>query len=176
MKSRRRGEMPTLEALEGKRLLSTAATAPTGGAAIVEVARLGPRIQPRGSFHGIYGTLPTLPDLPTTYAFSGSGKLGHLRSAGIGGSLRSIGLIPNSQAGGTLTLAFPRGSLTLRLTGPVQNGPSPLPTSFHVQVVGGTGRLAHAHGAGTAQLVLFAADMPTPTNRGHGTFTLTLTP
>ena len=74
------------------------------------------------------------------------------------GNLHSPGL-----TGGTLTLSDSQGTLTLKLTGPVQD-PLPvwlqrfssLPHQFAFEITGGTGAFANATGRGTAFLQLVA--------------------
>src|SRR5262249_19178519 len=68
-----------------------------------------------------------------------------------------------------LTLVNAYGSVTLRLTGPVQKGFAPLPDHFTFTVDRGTGAYEHFRTSGTIDLNLRAAGVP-----AHGTFTLTI--
>jgi hypothetical protein len=124
---------------------------------------------PSGHGQGQYTIAATIPDAGTTYHLDGDGHFGRLGAVDISGDLHSVGFIINGHAGGTLTLANARGSVTLQLEGPSQTGPSALPERFHFKITGGTGAYQHLHGHGTLHLHL-----GTPDSTGHGTFKIRL--
>jgi hypothetical protein len=125
-----------------------------------------------GLLEGRYSA-SSFPDAGTTYALSGKGQVAPLGQTSVTGSLHSLGFILHGHAGGTLTLADARGTVTLQLTGPLQNGFSPLPTRFSFVITGGTGAFAHDTGRGTAYVTLMP-DTP-PALRGQlGHFELRL--
>ena len=102
----------------------------------------------------------------------GSGTLTGVGAVTATGTLQSLGNIVSGHAGGTVTLTGAKGTITLKLTGPVQKGFDPLPTHFTYTVTrttGGYGQLKGQHG--TADLTLGAASGTTP-----GSFTLVLHP
>jgi hypothetical protein len=84
------------------------------------------------------------------------------------GEVDAVGFVLHGHAGGTLTLANAKGSVTLRLTGPEQNGFATLPSWFTFDVTGSTGSYRHLNGHGALQLVI------APAAQEHDTFTLTV--
>jgi hypothetical protein len=81
-----------------------------------------------GLLQGTYSA-SSFPDAGTTYALSGQGQVAPLGPTGVTGSPHSLGFILHGHAGGTLTLSDARGTVTVQLTGPLQNGFSPRPLS-----------------------------------------------
>jgi hypothetical protein len=83
--------------------------------------------------------------------------------SGCRGSLAGTGFIAEGHATGTLTLTNARGSVTLALTGPSQDGFSPPGSGAYTFAVrGGTGSYARTVGTGEVDLAL-----------GAGTFKMT---
>ena len=68
------------------------------------------------------------------------------------GSARPLrkGFIIKGRAGGTLTLADDRGTITLSLTGPVQKGFAPLPGHFSFTVTSAPGAFEGSTASGVA--------------------------
>jgi hypothetical protein len=121
-----------------------------------------------GGYEGPFG----FPDAGRGYVLHGEVNLGGLGHFGVSGSLHSLGFIMRGRAGGELTFSNARGSLTLRLEGPEQPGFSPLPGTFHYQVVAATGAYHGLHEGGALHLALHQA--PGEAVASHGTFTLSL--
>jgi hypothetical protein len=102
-----------------------------------------------GGTYSIFGGIPDIGhrvDLHGTVSIQGLGRMT------VQGSLYSLGFVYEGHAGGTLTLSNAEGSLTLKLTGPLQPGFSALPTDFKYEVVSGTGIFSHAADSGTLHL------------------------
>jgi hypothetical protein len=125
-----------------------------------------------GQLSGSYSS-STFPDVGTTYDLSGQGQDQLLGPTSVTGRLHSLGFILHGVAGGTLTLSGSRGTVTLELTGPPQDGFAPLPNQFDYVITGGTGAFADATGQGTASLALLPANSPNPLER-QGRFDLRL--
>jgi hypothetical protein len=75
-------------------------------------------------------------------------------------------------ATGSMTIAAPRGTLNLNLTGPVQKGFSPLPSTFTYNITGGTRAYQMATGSGTIAVTL----NPSAVSTNFGLITLTFKP
>ena len=72
------------------------------------------------------------------------GRFAHLGIGNVSGTLTSLGNLQQGQASGRLLVRLPGGTVTLALTGPTQNGLSPLPNEFSYSIVKGTGKY-HNH-------------------------------
>jgi hypothetical protein len=116
-------------------------------------------------------------DFGGVFDLHGSANLAGLGQVTVTGRVNSVGFIHYGRAGGTLTFANARGSVTVQLSGPEQLGFSSLPQAFHYRVVGATGAFKGLTGQGTLQLVLHESPLPFP-GAGmvtpHGTFALTI--
>ena len=75
----------------------------------------------------------------TTYNFDGTANLADMGAVTVTGTVHSVGFVLSGQATGQLTFTNSKGSVTVQLTGPVQEGFSPLPESFSYKVVSHTG-------------------------------------
>jgi hypothetical protein len=106
------------------------------------------------------------------YRLQGSADLAGLGRVAVRGSIRAVGFIQHGHAGGELTFTNARGSVTVELVGAEQPAFSPLPQSFHYQVVAGTGAYKGLAAQGALQLALHAA--PGVGGAPHGTFSLTV--
>ena len=102
-----------------------------------------------GTITGTYQNLPSNPDAPRIYAFSGTGSAGDLGQVTVSGQVQLVGFIASGRAGGTLTLKNAKGSVTLQLTGPVEPGFGPFPQTLSYVITGGTGAYADEDGSGT---------------------------
>ena len=162
---------PQLETLEAMTLLS--------GPTAAVVATMNHQVQLDGTAKGNYHEVIKNPDTGAVYYFFGSGR-GH--SAGrvdVTANIHSPGNIANGQSHGMLVLSGPRGSLTLTLTGPPQNGNTPVPDVFSFTITNASGKYRGAHGTGYIDLGLTPKATPTPAARTsagivvHGTFTMT---
>jgi hypothetical protein len=114
-------------------------------------------------------------DFGGVFDLQGSADLAGLGRVTVTGRVNSVGFIQYGRAGGALTFANARGSVTVQLSGPEQRGFSPLPQGFHYRVVGATGAFKGLAAQGTLQLVLHAS--PAAPGVGwvpHGTFALTI--
>jgi hypothetical protein len=123
----------------------------------------------QGAIAGTYTTVPTIPDTGMTQQLDGAGNVKPLGAVTAMGTIHMPGFIREGRATGTLTLTNAHGSVTLQLTGPLQPGFSPPPSTFHYQIVSGTGAYAGATGKGTITFAEMPADASTPT----GTFVMT---
>lgn len=93
-----------------------------------------------------------IPDIGKTYNLTGNGTVTPLGTVQLSGSLHTPGNIASGYATGTITLSNTNGSLVLQLTGPLQTGFLPLPTSFSITIQNGTGQYANytnMHATGT---------------------------
>jgi hypothetical protein len=135
-------------------------------------------IRLNGILHGHYGANAPIPDTGTTYVINGAGHVGGFGQASVTGEMHSLGFIAQGHAQGDISLKKAGGTITLHLTGLVQQaGFQPLPSVFSYGITGGTGKYKGAHGVGSATLTL------TPSQNGTGglpstggQFTLILTP
>jgi len=109
-----------------------------------------------------------IPEIGQKYDLLGSATLNGLGQVTVRGSVDSVGFVLHGHAWGTLTLANAKGTVTLRLEGPEQNGFAALPSSFTFAVTGGTGSYRHLNEHGALHLVIAPARQP------QGTFTLTV--
>jgi hypothetical protein len=165
---------PRVEEFEGRAAPSGLPGGPPHTAPVILVR--GHPVHLAGMLAGSYTSPGLAVDAGVSDTLTGSGPVGPLGQASVTGTVQGVGFIRSGRAGGTLTLAGPRGAVTLRLRGPVQPAFSPLPPSFAFTVTGGTGAYKGATGHGTATLSL----TPAPGQPGHvggplqGTFTLTL--
>jgi hypothetical protein len=112
-------------------------------------------------------------DALTTYNFRGKADLAGLGHVTVTGSVHSVGFVLTGHATGQLTFSNAKGSVTVQLTGPMQQGFSALPTTFSYKVVGHTGAYAKLADHGSLTLALYAQVVnyvPQP----QGTFALTI--
>jgi hypothetical protein len=130
-----------------------------------------------GTINGTLTSKMSNPDVGHQYRLSASGRVLPLGMAGANGHLQTPGFIANGKSTGTITLTTLRGSITLALTSDPQSGPA-LQTTFHYQIVKGTGHFKGATGSGDATLTLKAPPATSPGHAGRGTtthFTMTFT-
>jgi hypothetical protein len=109
-----------------------------------------------------------IPDMGQQYDLLGIATLQGLGRVSVKGSVDTVGFILHGHAWGLLTFTNAKGSVTLLLEGPEQNGFAPLPRRFTFDVIGGTGSYQHLSEPGTLQLVI------SPAVHAQGTFTLTI--
>ena len=148
MRSSRR-IVPSLESMESKALLTA-----TGGGAVVAPMTAGHPMRLIGVIHGQYTSPMTNPDAGARFNLSGSGLIRPLGHATANGGVGTVGFIRGGHAGGTITLVQPRGSVTLTLTAPPQNGPAKLPYQFRFTSTAAPAPSGGPPGTGTARLVL----------------------
>ncbi len=152
-----------LESMESKLLLTAQALSGLAPVAMVSPMPLPPisihTLELNGAAHGSYHQITKNPDVGTRYDFFGSGRVSGLGHTAITGHIDKVGFIAVGPPTGMLYLSDARGTVTLKITGAGQNGPSGLPTLFTFKVVGGTGAFRHDTGGGNLTLDL------TP---GHG--------
>ena len=174
---------PSVESLEAVTLLSgLAASVPIVAALVATTTTPIPPVPaPRelalnGNLHGTY-TSHNRPDIGTTYDLFGRGHVTHLGRTSVTGNLHSVGFIMHGHATGQLFLSDARGTLTLTLTGPQQEGFANLPDRFDYTITNGSGAFLHVKDSGTVVLVRDpATPKPGATSPlvGHGKFTLIL--
>lgn len=132
-------------------------------------ARIVPAVLLVGQGQGTFAAPPFMSGMGPQYQLSGNADLQGLGQVSVSGSLHGVGMIVQGHAGGTLTFTNDHGSLTVDLTGPLQNAFAPVPEMFTEQIVGGTGAYAHWTGHESMELNLWPA---TGISDGpHGTFT-----
>lgn len=175
-----------VEELDGRILLSGVTHSPQVlGPSLSSQASAAPVVQLNGSIFGQYTTGQTVPDTGTNYNLFATGKVGTLGKIAVSGSLTTPGYVITGRAGGTVTLSNTKGSITLRLVGPVENGFGALPQHFLFTVDHGTGAYSHFQTSGTIDLKLVPARVPvmmpladhgpaTMPLPGRGTFSLTI--
>jgi hypothetical protein len=125
-----------------------------------------------GTVAGTWTAVPSIPDTGATQQLTGAGQVKPLGVATATGTIQTVGFIREGHATGTLVLSNAQGSITLHLTGPLQPGFSPPPSTFQYTIVSGTGAYAGAAGKGT---ITFSETPPTDTTPG-GTFVMTFQP
>ncbi len=138
-----------VESLESMTLLSSipAMGLPLGPALVQKQAATP--VAFNATTRGLFFTTQSNPDTGTTYHVFTIGRNSGGVLVGVSGDLVTPGFI-RGRTTGTLTVFTARGSLTLDVTGPVQNGPAPLPSTLGYTITGGTGAFANNHsGSGT---------------------------
>jgi hypothetical protein len=177
MAQRRREFRPSVESYELRTLLSAGIGGPS---AIGGILPPGPArsIHLNGTLYGNYQVSALIPDAGSTYVLSGSGRVHGIGHASVTGEMHSLGFIAEGHAQGDVTLAGPRGTVSLHLTGVMQQGGfQGLPSVFSFSITGGTGKYRRVHESGRATLSLTPAQTSSGAlSRGEGTFTLVLTP
>jgi len=176
MRERRHVLRPFLECCESRALLSGGLVSATAAPRLVTQPIM--LIVPLdGTFRGHYHQPAGIPDVGSTFDFTGSGHVNKVGHTFVTGHIQTIGLIATGEAQGTLYLAGVHDTITLSLTGPEQHdGPQGLPDYFTFTIIGGTGKYTNATDTGTASLVTIPGySTAHPNARGDGTFTLVLT-
>jgi len=176
MRERRHVLRPVLECCESRAMLSGGLVSATA-APLVATQPIMLIVPLDGTFRGHYHQHAPDADQGSIFDLNGSGSVKGIGHAFITGHIRSIGLIAQGHAQGTLFLSGVHGTITLSLTGPLQHdGPKGLPDYFAFTIVGGTGKYSNATDTGTASLVTIPGHSTAhPNARSHGTFTLVLT-
>jgi hypothetical protein len=113
-----------------------------------------------------------------TDTLTGTAFLNRLGDVTLAGTIHGVGGVAVGRATGTLTFRNTSGSVTVRLTGPLQTEFAALPQQFTYAVVGGTGAYTRVTDTGTLTLTLAPAapgtTTPTLVPPNQGTFTMTL--
>jgi hypothetical protein len=109
-----------------------------------------------GRGQGTFTAAPTIPETGGLYQFRGTATLADLGAVTVRGSAHGVGMIASGHAGGVLTFANARGSVTVELDGPSQPGFAALPHYFRYHVVAGTGAYLHLRDGGMLRLDLAA--------------------
>lgn len=152
--------IPGVEGLESKELLSTVTlTSHPSFAAIAPVSLpFPPIVGVQGVTKGSFTTSRSNPDIGGTTFILTTGRIQGLGIATVYGTLHSPGFIANGQTTGTLYVILPGGTLTLKVTGPVQSGPAGVPSELSFTIVKGTGKfhspIGDPIGKGTIDVVL----------------------
>ena len=102
-----------------------------------------------GQITGEWDTVFTVPDVGGRQELTGTGTVTPLGVVWVSGELHTPGFIAQGQAGGTLTLTGPNGSVTLQLLGPIEPGFGGVPSTFQYTITAGTGAYAGNSGTGT---------------------------
>jgi hypothetical protein len=176
MGERRHVLRPVMESCESRAMLSGGfVSAPAAHPAATSPIERAVKLD--GILRGNYKQPFEIPDVGSTFDFTGSGQVKGFGHAFVTGQLHSIGFIAQGHAQGTVRLSGVHGTLTLSLTGPVQQGgPAGLPDHFVFKTVGGTGKYRKVSDTGTASLVTIPGSATGQSMGGlGGTFTLRLT-
>jgi hypothetical protein len=181
-----RNTRPQLEVLESMTLLSALAhpLAYQGGPILVHplVHQGGPiqitlgsgtekPVSLKGTLKGNYHLSgAVIADTGLDYVFSGKGTIGALGHVDMTGNMHSLGYIAEGRATGSIILSIPKGSMTLQLTGPEQNGFAHLPDHFKFKITNTSGKYLGDTATGT---VVFVRDPArTSASPEHGAFTM----
>jgi hypothetical protein len=144
-----------LEPMEGRIVLSTSYVAGTAVHAAMVEGHI--YLDLHGSSRGTFSHARPFPpsDLGVTDMLKGRARLDHLGTFKLMGSLKGTGFIVHGNATGNLALKNSRGSVTLDLTGPPEDGFQPPESgTYTFAVKSGTGEFARAIGTGKVDLVL----------------------
>jgi hypothetical protein len=156
-------------------LLSGMSAAVRGAIAalVAPVAPAGQEIHLTGTIKGTYHVHIINPDIGKDFIFSGSGKVDPLGHVELTGHIHSPGFIVNGHSNGLLVLSNPHGTVMLAVTGPAQNGFTPVPDVFNHKIISASGKFKGDTGTGFIVLELDPAHTPpTPPAGEHGTFTM----
>jgi hypothetical protein len=118
------------------------------------VGRQGSALALTGSVQGGYVVSGAIPDIGKNYQFGVAGRVSPLGQIGASGQIHTTGFIATGMATGTMTLAAPRGTVKLQLTGPAQPGFAPLPSTMSYTIMGGKGAYKKATGSGMITIML----------------------
>src|SRR3954471_13924543 len=103
-------DRPTVEALEGRTLLSVASVPrPPNGAAIVDVRAEQHRLALAGTIRGVWSWELTNPDIGGAQTLRGSGRVRPLKGVDASGTLHTPGFVAHGTTTGSLTLSSNRG-------------------------------------------------------------------
>ena len=154
-----RNRSAQLEWLEDRLALSAGGTA-----ALVAVKPH--HVALNGEVGGKFFLAPGIPDLGLTQTFTGSGTVSPLGKVSASGKITSPGFVAEGRATGSFILSNKAGSVTIKLTGPLQLGFSAPPRNFTFTIVAATGQYAGDTDTGTATLIEVEAAgvSPTPTS------------
>jgi hypothetical protein len=143
---------PRFEALESWVPLSGAAGAMHAAAGPHARAAIAPHqaqaFALNGTLHGGFFLTATTSSVGGTFSFGIEGKVTPLGQTGDSGRIQTTGPVAQGMATGTLTIAAPKGSLKLQLSGPVQAGPAGLPATLSYTITSGTHSYRGATGSG----------------------------
>jgi hypothetical protein len=134
------------------------------GSANNQVASIASKAVITSVITGTYVVAASNPDAGATYQFTGTGVTGNLPLT-FTGSVTLPGFVASGSAAGKLTLRTSEGSVTFAVTGPVEKGFGPFPTTLKFVVSGGSGTFAGSTGSGTIAVSL---------NTSEKTFAFTL--
>jgi len=177
----RRNRPLGFEPLESIRLLSGLTMAGNGAAEAASTLAfpLPILVALKGVTRGTYTSGSEIPDVGTTYSVHTSGKFARYGAAAVSGSLHSLGFIAQGKAGGSLLVTVAGGTLTLRLTGPAQQGFSALPNRFSYVITKGTGKfhnqVGDPVGKGTVDVIIMPQGSSTA-RHAQGSVTLVFHP
>jgi hypothetical protein len=135
----------------------------TGIAPVVPVviATASPSNHPlHGAGTGTYHTPTITIDAGTSFTVTGKANLGALGSFTIAGEVHGVGMIAEGRATGDLVLSDSRGTMTLRLHGPIQKAFEPVPHSLVYTVSKSTGAFQHVTGYGSLEIQLTPIPVP----------------
>ena len=165
--SRKRKSRPVVESLESIAPPTSGLGGVAAPATIVAATSQGPHLTLSGTIHGTYLPAPTIPDIGGRLVLNGSGTLKNLPAFKVTGLLHTTGFIATGHATATLILTNGKGTIDVSLTGPLQHGFSPPPSSFTYLITGGTGKYVGAHGTGSVSYSETTTPSRTSTMKFH---------
>jgi hypothetical protein len=119
--------------------------------AIVTSARM---ISLAGTISGSFKISSVIPDIGQTYELTGAGSAGALGHVNAAGSVKLPGFIASGRARGILTLSNSSGSVTLLLTGPIEHGSGPFPSTLTYVLLKGVGAYAGDKASGSIAVTI----------------------
>ncbi len=123
------------------------------GSASRQVASISSKAVVTSLISGAYEVTGSASDAGATYHFTGTGTTGSLPLT-FTGSVTLPGLVASGSAAGKLTLKTSAGSVTFTVTGPVEKGFGPFPSTLRFVVSGATGAFVGSAGSGTIAVAL----------------------
>ncbi len=153
VRTQRRTRTLQVESLESKTLLSGIPTMGLRQAPALVAHAAVTQVALNATTKGLFYTTKANPDTGTTYHIFTTGKTSGGAVVGVSGDLTTPGFIAQGRTSGTLTIFTTRGSLTLNVTGPLQAGFTPLPSTLGFTITGGTGAFANVQ-SGTGKIAV----------------------
>ena len=164
---------PAVERIEAMTLLSSfAGVMPHAAVVEAQANTTTHQIQLTGTVQGSYIERTVNPDTGHKFSFQGLGELKPLGSVSLAGTIQSPGFIANGRSTGTLVLNGLDGSVTLSVTGPPQNGKTPVPDVFNYKITSATGGYKGDTGSGYIDLTLTPSGILTSALTQTGRFTM----
>ncbi len=154
--------LPRVEALEGRDVPSSMGMSPPAPVAVM-ASQTQDQHRLAGTGHGD-ATRGLVIDAGARFQLQGTAHLSRQGDFMVSGWVQGVGFIRSGHAQGSLTFTNHKGSITVSLTGPPQDGFAPLPDRFVYQVTSATGAYAGLQDRGGLKLTVTADSLT------HATF------